>query len=110
MTPLLQAAEALVAALIDDAFYWAISEDFGTDLAARKVALKSYFCYSLEEAKRTGRCVIAPDPTLGAAAWLLPRTSDVKAKALVRLFLQAPWWKLQTQGYPAIWRLFPLGI
>ena len=52
MTPLLQAAEALVAALIDDPFYWAISEDFGTDLAARKVALKSYFCYSLEEAKR----------------------------------------------------------
>ena len=77
MTPLLQAAEALVAALIDDPFYWAISEDFGTDLAARKVALKSYFCYSLEEAKRTGRCVIAPDPMLGAAAWLLPRTSDV---------------------------------
>ena len=47
MTPLLQAAEALVAALIDDPFYWAISEDFGTDLAARKVALKSYFCYSV---------------------------------------------------------------
>ena len=75
--PLLQAAEALVAALIDDPFYSAISEDFGTDVAARQHALKFYFRYSLEEARRTGRCVIAPDPTLGAAAWLLPRTSEV---------------------------------
>ena len=74
-----QASAALVASLIYDPFYWAITEDFGTNLAARKHALSCYFEYSLVEAERTGRCVIAPDPTLGAAAWLLPRTPDVDA-------------------------------
>jgi len=77
MTPFSQASAALVASLIDDPFYWAITNDFGIDLAARKYALTSYFEYSLNEAHRTGRCVVAPDPALGAAAWLLPRTPDV---------------------------------
>ncbi len=79
MTPFGQASAALVTALMYDPFYWAITDDFGTDLAGRKHALSCYFEYSLAEAQRTGRCVVAPDPTLGAAAWLLPRTLDVDA-------------------------------
>jgi GNAT superfamily N-acetyltransferase len=79
MTPFVQASAALAESLFDDPFYWAITEDFGNDLAARKRALNLYFHYSLEEAERTGRCVVAPDPRLGAAAWLLPRSADVDA-------------------------------
>jgi ribosomal protein S18 acetylase RimI-like enzyme len=71
------ASSALAESLIEDPFYRAITADFGTDLAARMHALSLYFHYSLMEAERTGRCVVAPDPTLGAAAWLLPRSPDV---------------------------------
>jgi hypothetical protein len=35
MLPLVQASSALSESLIDDPFYWAITEDFGTDLKAR---------------------------------------------------------------------------
>jgi GNAT superfamily N-acetyltransferase len=77
MTRFEQASAALARSLLDDPFYWAITEDFGEDLPARKRALIRYFHYSLEEAERTGRCVIAPDPSLGAAAWLLPRSPEV---------------------------------
>jgi GNAT superfamily N-acetyltransferase len=52
---------------------------FGNDLAQRKQGLCLYFRYSLEEAEHTGRCVVAPAPKLGAAAWLLPRSPDVDA-------------------------------
>jgi ribosomal protein S18 acetylase RimI-like enzyme len=79
ITPFSQASAVLVASLINDPFYWEISEDFGTNLPARKQALSCYFEYSLGEAQRTGRCVLCPDPALGAAAWLLPRTPDVDA-------------------------------
>jgi len=79
MSPFAQASAALAESLLDDPFYLAITEDFGDDLAARKQALSHYFHYSLEEAERTGRCVVAPDPRLGAAAWLLPRSPDVDA-------------------------------
>jgi hypothetical protein len=71
-----QASVALVESLFDDPFYQAISEEFRNDAAARKDALKKYFVYSLDEAERTGRCVMASDPKLGAAAWLLPRSAD----------------------------------
>jgi len=74
-----QASSALAEALIEDPFYWAMTEDFGTDLTARKRALCRYFHYSLAEAERIGRCVIAPDPALGASAWLLPRSPEVDA-------------------------------
>jgi len=77
MTPLVQASAALAESLLEDPFYWAITEGFGNDLAARKQVLSRYFHYSLEEAERTGRCIVAPDPRLGAAAWLLPRSPDV---------------------------------
>ena len=79
MTALTQASVALAESLFDDPFYWAITDSFGNDHEARKAALQQYFHYSLEEAQRTGRCVIAPEPSLGAAAWLLPRTSEVAA-------------------------------
>jgi ribosomal protein S18 acetylase RimI-like enzyme len=79
MTPLERASAALAESLIDDPFYWAITADFGSDLTARKSALIRYFHYSLMEAQRTGRCVVAPDPMLGAAAWLLPRSEEVAA-------------------------------
>lgn len=74
-----EASAALVDSLFDDPFYQAISEDFAADVSGRKQALLQYFQYSLEEADRTGRCVLAPDPKLGAAAWLLPRSAEVDA-------------------------------
>jgi GNAT superfamily N-acetyltransferase len=79
VTPFQQASKALVESLIDDPFYWAITEGFGEDLEARKRALGLYFDYSLREAERTGRCVLVPEPGLGAAAWLLPKTPEVQA-------------------------------
>jgi len=79
MIPLVPASSALAESLIEDPFYLAITDDFGIDLTARKQALSHYFHYSLEEAQRTGRCVVAPDPTLGASAWLLPRSPEVDA-------------------------------
>jgi ribosomal protein S18 acetylase RimI-like enzyme len=78
MTSFSRASAALVEALLHDRFYRAITGDFGPDLTARKDALSRYFEYSLGEAQRTGRCVVAPDPRLGAAAWLLPRTPTVE--------------------------------
>lgn len=79
MMPLVQASLALADALLHDPFYWAITDDFGTDVSTRNHVLCRYFQYSLEEAERTGRCVVAPDPTHGAAAWILPRSPEVDA-------------------------------
>jgi GNAT superfamily N-acetyltransferase len=79
MMPLAQASSALAESLIDNPFYRAITDDFGADLSVRRHALSLYFHYSLMEAERTGRCIVAPDPTLGAAAWLLPRSPEVDA-------------------------------
>jgi|SRR5215831_4913600 len=70
---------ALVAALIDDPFYRAITVDCGVDVAARCSVLSRYFEYSLEEADRTGRCLVHEDASIGAAAWLLPRSAGVEA-------------------------------
>jgi len=70
-------ASALAASLSDDPFYQAITVDCGVDNGARLSVLSRYFEYSLEEANRTGRCIVNEDPALGAAAWLLPRTREV---------------------------------
>lgn len=82
---------ALVEALYDEPFYQRLLVD--TPPHDRRRVLAAYFAYSLAEAGRTGRVVTAPDPTLGAAAWLLPRTSAVdtaeheaKREAFARLF------------------------
>jgi ribosomal protein S18 acetylase RimI-like enzyme len=77
MRPFSASTPALVESLIDDPFYQAITVDFGNDIVARKRALGLYFAYSLGEAARTGRCILDKDPALGAAAWLLPRSSEV---------------------------------
>jgi GNAT superfamily N-acetyltransferase len=69
---------ALVASLIGDPFYQAITVDCGVDFEARFSVLSRYFEYSLQEADRTGRCTVHEDPELGAAAWLLPRTPEVE--------------------------------
>jgi GNAT superfamily N-acetyltransferase len=80
MMPLVEASSALAESLMDDPFYRALTDDFAADLTAQKSALSRYFHYSLAEAERTGRCVLAPDPTLGASAWLLPRSPEVDAR------------------------------
>lgn len=60
-------------------FYWAITEGLGDDAGRASMLSAVTLNYSLEEAERTGRCVVAPDPSLEAAAWLLPRSRDVQA-------------------------------
>jgi GNAT superfamily N-acetyltransferase len=88
--PLVLASSALAESLFDDSFYWTITDDLA-DVTARKCALSRYFQYSLAEAERTGRCVLAPDPTLGASAWLLPRSPEVDAaEACAKLAYLAP--------------------
>jgi len=72
-----QAAATLVASLSDDPFYRAITVDCGVDTGARSRVLTDYFDYSLREAQRTGRCELHADPTVGAAAWLLPRSPEI---------------------------------
>jgi GNAT superfamily N-acetyltransferase len=81
---------ATVAALVDslryDPFYVAITEDFADSKARRRQALARYFDYSMSEGARMGRLVVWPDPSVGAAVWLLPAETSVyeaeaKAKA-----------------------------
>lgn len=82
---------ALVEALYDEPFYQRLLIDTPPD--GHRRVLAAYFAYSLAEAERTGRVVTAPDPSHGAAAWLLPRTPAVdtveqraKREAFARLF------------------------
>jgi GNAT superfamily N-acetyltransferase len=73
------AIPALVDALAGDVFYRTIlSAHEGDD--TYRAALARYMAYSLAEAERTGRVVLTADPTVGAALWLLPRTSDAEAR------------------------------
>jgi GNAT superfamily N-acetyltransferase len=72
-----QTAAALAASLTDDPFYQSITVN--CDVDARLSVLSQYFDYSLQEADRTGRCMVHEDPALGAAAWLLPRTTEIDA-------------------------------
>ncbi len=84
MTPFVQASAALTESLFDDPFYWAITEDFGDDLAARKHALSLYFHYSLEEAERTGRCVLAPDPRARGRSLVTAAVSPCRCDGVLR--------------------------
>jgi GNAT superfamily N-acetyltransferase len=79
MTAIGPALPALALALLPDPFYQAIATDHPSDVAKLRL-LERYFEYSLLEAQRTGRCVLAQNPEHGAAAWLLPR--DEKTEAL----------------------------
>ncbi len=69
---------ALALSLIPDPFYRAITVECSS-IKAQLVMLEQYFDYSLQEAQRTGRVVVAPSESEGAAAWLLPRSSEVQA-------------------------------
>ncbi|BDT68147.1 hypothetical protein os1_23290 [Comamonadaceae bacterium OS-1] len=70
---------ALVDALRNDPFYAAITADFAHDAAQRHATLARYLAYAQDEAARSGRCVLAPDATQGAALWLLPGTAAQQA-------------------------------
>ncbi len=68
---------ALVDSLRFDPFYIAISQNFGGDEVRRREALARYFDYSMSEGERRGRLVVWPDPSIGAAVWMLPAVSSV---------------------------------
>lgn len=76
-------AQGTVAALVDslryDPFYVAITEGFGDDEKRRREALARYFDYSMSEGARQGRLVVWPEPSMGAAVWLLPVAASVEA-------------------------------
>jgi GNAT superfamily N-acetyltransferase len=79
---------ATVAALVDslryDPFYVTITEEFAGNEARRRQALARYFDYAMSEGARMGRLVVWPDPSVGAAVWLLPAETsayDTEAKA-----------------------------
>jgi GNAT superfamily N-acetyltransferase len=81
---------ATVAALIDslryNPFYATITQEFADNEARRRQALAGYFDYAMSEGARMGRLVVLPDPSVGAAVWLLPAEKSVyeaeaKAKA-----------------------------
>jgi GNAT superfamily N-acetyltransferase len=69
----------LVAALSGDVFYQTILAAHATD-EAKRAALARYMGYSIDEAARTGRVVLADDPAIGAALWLLPREAGVERR------------------------------
>jgi GNAT superfamily N-acetyltransferase len=68
--------KALVDSLRFDPFYVAISQNFDDEARTRE-ALARYFDYSMSEGDRRGRLVVWPDPSIGAAVWLLPTASSV---------------------------------
>jgi GNAT superfamily N-acetyltransferase len=86
-----------VDALFGDVFYQTILIEHETE-EDRRAALADYMAYAIGEAERTGRMVTTDDPALGAALWLLPRSSDVdgRERAAKRAFLQA---RLGPRGY-----------
>ncbi|MGI5940274.1 MAG: GNAT family N-acetyltransferase [Thermoleophilia bacterium] len=68
---------SLVDCLRHDPFYAAITVDFAGDERARREVLGHYFDYSMSEARRLGKCVVASDVSHGAALWLWPAQTDV---------------------------------
>jgi len=71
----------LIDSLQFDPFYAAICHDFRDDAERRRAVLAHYFDYSLMEGARSGRLVVWPHPSIGAAAvWLLP-VDDADAQA-----------------------------
>jgi GNAT superfamily N-acetyltransferase len=99
---------ATVAALVDslryDPFYVAITEQFAGNEARRRQALAHYFDYSMSEGARMGRLVVWPDPSVGAAVWLLPAEAavhDAEARAKAGFLATA----LGATGADAYWRM-----
>jgi len=97
-----------VAALVDslryDPFYVTITEQFGDNEARRLQALAGYFDYSMSEGARMGRLIVWPDPSVGAAVWLLPAaTSAYQAEARAKAeFLAAALGATGADGYRRI--------
>lgn len=95
---------ALVDALRYDPFYVTITEEFADDEARRREALARYFDYSMSEGARIGRVVVWPDPSVGAAVWLLPAEKsvhDAEPKAKAEFLVAA----LGATGADAYWRI-----
>jgi hypothetical protein len=55
-----KALPALALSLLPDPFYRAITVEHAGSVLTQVQVLEQYFGYSLAEAQRTGRCVIAP--------------------------------------------------
>jgi GNAT superfamily N-acetyltransferase len=73
-----KAVRALALSLVPDPFYQAITVECSS-VEAQLAMLERYFEYSLQEAQRIGRVVLAPEESQGAAAWLLPLSSETQA-------------------------------
>jgi GNAT superfamily N-acetyltransferase len=87
MDPIAAAAHAIALSLEHEPFYQAISVDCSE---RRESVLTHYMEYSLREAQRIGRCVLADDPACGGAAWTLPQPPEKQAaeSAAKHAFLQ----------------------
>lgn len=70
---------ALALSLLPDPFYQAITADVANSKEAQLTMLDQYFEYSMGEAERTGRTVLAQPAHFGGTAWLLPRAENVDA-------------------------------
>lgn len=70
---------SLTLSLLPDPFYQAITVDVANSKEAQLAMLDRYFEYSMDEAQRTGRTVLAEPAHLGGTAWLLPRTENADA-------------------------------
>src|SRR5581483_5824244 len=75
------AAAAIAEALQHDPFYVAITRQFAADGVRRREALTRYVECSMVEGRQVGRVVIWPDPSVGAAVWLLPAAEDTSGVA-----------------------------
>jgi GNAT superfamily N-acetyltransferase len=83
--------DALIDSLQFDPFYAAIAQGF-EDEESRRRSLARYFDYSMTEGAQHGRLVIWPEPSIGAAVWLLPQdraSSDVHSKAKAAFLAEA---------------------
>ena len=74
------AAEALVGALVDDAFYQAMTESAADATGGAFEAMCRYMDFSMREADAYGRLSLAPDSSPGAAIWAVPVSAAVSAE------------------------------
>lgn len=94
---------ALSLSLLPDPFYRAITIECAST-AEQLDMLDAYFDYSLLEAQRTGRCVLADVPAHGASAWLLPRSEEIERRETreKHLFMERVLGPLGSARYHAI--------
>jgi ribosomal protein S18 acetylase RimI-like enzyme len=122
------AATAIADSLMHEPFYQAITVERRGDPAGQLSLLRAYMAYSLADAGRSGRCVLADDPADGAAAWILPRTPELSGSETAdkKRFLNATLGRGGCENYarivgfmeskthgliaPAAWYLSILGV